>query len=174
MKLSRKEAKRLFDTCLIEDPGPLDYVLQRMMKHEWSFDPRARRLTLLLRQFHEQEQVIYGRWKNFTKTTYPNRKWCWCCLCGTGKYSHDSYDAVDHRGSWEICVDCAAAMQGQQGRSSLQHATVSRKQLSIHAFREALRCFHNFFWRHQLKLRRAFEPLAGRLPGKLRLHRNRL
>ena len=154
MKLNRREAKQLFDTCLTDDPGSEERVLQRIMNHEWSFDPRAGRLKRLLRHFHEQEQVLYDRWETFTKTTSPKREWNWCCLCSNGEFSHDFYTAKDYRGISHICGACAAALQGIEHHSAPQPATVSRKQLSAHALSEYLRRLRHFFWRQHWKLRR--------------------
>lgn len=85
MKLTRKEALRLIDEDATEEPvvGALD----RVLNHDWTFDPRGSQLTLLLRRFHEQDQVLYGTWTGFEKQLvfpviegpYPLR----CVLCAT-------------------------------------------------------------------------------------------
>ena len=121
MKLTREEALRLIDEGATEEPAA--GALDRVLNHDWSFDPRGSQLTLLLRRFHEQDQVLYGTWSGFEKQLvfpviegpYPLR----CVLCAASISSAPYFTAFNHTGyRWEICCSCVAAMGGRVSSSS--------------------------------------------------------
>ena len=53
MKLTKREARFLLHHGATGPP--FEDAFQRVLDHDWSFDPRGSNLTFLLRHFHETE-----------------------------------------------------------------------------------------------------------------------
>ena len=113
MKLSRKEAQLLIaEACTTH---PLPDALDRVLAHDWTFDPRGQRITLALRRYHEQDQVLYGTWSDSIRIdTYPRPDSPFkemCSLCASTIASAPYFTANNFTGRrWEICFACASAM----------------------------------------------------------------
>ena len=65
MKLTRPEAQLLLDAGATDKP--VVNALDRVLAHDWSFDPHGSHITLLLRRYHELDQVLYHTWTHFRK-----------------------------------------------------------------------------------------------------------
>ena len=110
MKLTKKEAERLIEDHITETP--VADALERIMDHEWSFDPRGDKLTQVLRQYHEQDYVLYATWSEFTKVTTNPPRGALCHLCAawiTRAPYFTTRDQLDLY-AWEICPECETAM----------------------------------------------------------------
>ena len=113
MKLTRPEAQLLLYAGATNEP--VVNALDRVLAHDWSFDPRGSQITLLLRRYHELDQVLYHTWTRFRKNLaapvvtgpYPLR----CELCASVIDSAPFYTAYDHSPYfYEICSACVSAM----------------------------------------------------------------
>ena len=111
MKLSSREAQLLIAESTTCDPHP--DALDRVLEHDWTFDPRGERITLALRRYHEQDQVLYGTWHRFREEpVFPHPGHTeHCDLCGSTILSPPFFTAENHTDvRFEICCACAAAM----------------------------------------------------------------
>ena len=113
MKLTRREAQLLLDAGATNEP--VVNALDRVLAHDWSFDPRGSQITLLLRRYHELDQVLYHTWTHFRKNRgapvitgpYPLR----CALCASVIDSAPFYTAYDRSlAYYEICSACLSAI----------------------------------------------------------------
>ena len=109
MKLSLDEAEALLRDGAHSHPS--HGALERLLAHEWSFDPRGGNLRLLLRRYHEQDQLLYETFTDFQKVAvhhdptfhYP----ALCVFCALTIRSVPYYTARNPFGTrWEICREC--------------------------------------------------------------------
>ena len=113
MKLTKIEAQFIVNWVCTQPP--VDDALDRVLSHDWTFDPRGSKLTALLRSYHEQDQVLYGTWSDFIHAqTYPypdSPHKLMCVLCASTIASAPYFTAVNFTGHrWDICCACASAM----------------------------------------------------------------
>ena len=121
MKLSKREAQLLIAEAATSDPLP--DALDRVLNHDWTFDPRGQQISLALRRYHEQDQVLYGTWSRFRKelvspyagTTCLLR----CDLCASAIPSAPFFTAENHTAvRYEFCCACVSAMGVRVSASS--------------------------------------------------------
>ena len=121
MKLTRREAQLFIDQASTSHPHP--HALARILAHDWTFDPRGHRITLTLRRFHEQQQILYGTWLQFREELVDphdsSLSVLRCDLCATNIPSPPFFTAANGSGiRFEICCPCALAMGGCVSPSS--------------------------------------------------------
>ena len=89
-------------------------VLSRILAHDWTFDPRGSNMTLVLRLYHEQDQVLYEPWKSYREVhTAPESKFdfFWCRLCVSREPALPFFVATNYLGeNSPVCCPCAAAL----------------------------------------------------------------
>jgi len=112
VKLTAKEADLIIRDFTTWDPGPGG--LSRVLAHDWSFDPRGSNLTLVLRLYHEQEQVLYQPLTGFREvlTASESEYACFLChTCASRELVLPYFSASNHAGlDYEICCLCAEAL----------------------------------------------------------------
>ena len=128
MKLTRKEAERLIDIHSVQEPS--DDVLEKVTSHVWSFDPRGNRLTLVRRQFHEQDHVLNATYRAIVKVGGPpedSTGEMGCVLCSARITREPYYAVMDRRGgNWLTCGECVSSLTGRNEFSSTNLERVAR------------------------------------------------
>ena len=113
MKLTPKEAQYIVHHLCTEPP--VGDALDRVLSHDWTFDPRGSNLVSVLRSYHEQSQVLYRTWSDVIRVEtcpHPDSP-CkeMCTLCASTIASAPYFTAINFTGHrWEICRACASAM----------------------------------------------------------------
>ena len=155
MKLTKREARFLLHHGATRPP--FECAFQRILDHDWSFDPRGSNLTFLLRHFHEQKQVLYGGFWDFSRIEIDpdlsERYYQPCVLCATS-ITRAPYYTARNGGTfrWQICRDCHAAIHGAPASfSNASYVLLSRLRITpiaeaaLRFLRFLRRCFVDRF-----------------------------